>query len=218
MKYFIFSIDDGTIYDKKVVNILNSYHIHATFNLNSGLQDFIWYKDNKPVERLDLLANKDIYQGHEVASHSLTHPYMTMCPDEAIYHEVADDISNLKDIFNRSITTFAFPFEDYDERCINIIKNIYPISIIRVSQIDTSFRFPSDPYHIKITSWDVDDALSRVVDFINDDNAELFVFVAHSYDFEFANSYGKLKKLCQIITGDKNIKIITMKELNDIRL
>ena len=32
MKYFIFSIDDGTIYDKKVIDIFNKYGIKGTFN------------------------------------------------------------------------------------------------------------------------------------------------------------------------------------------
>ena len=77
MKYFIFSIDDGTIYDQKVIDIFNKYNIRATFNLNSGLQDFVWYKDDRPVERLKLFGNRHIYDTHEVASHSLTHPYLT---------------------------------------------------------------------------------------------------------------------------------------------
>ena len=51
MKYFIFSIDDGTIYDKKVIEIFNRYGIKGTFNLNSGLDGFIWYLNGRPIER-----------------------------------------------------------------------------------------------------------------------------------------------------------------------
>ena len=84
MKYFILSIDDGTIYDKEVIKILNAHHIKGTFNLNSGLDDFIWYKDDRPVNRLHLVDNIELYKGHEVASHSLTHPHLTMCSDDHI--------------------------------------------------------------------------------------------------------------------------------------
>ena len=213
IKYFIFSIDDGTIYDEKVIEIFNKHKIRATFNLNSGLQDFVWYKDDRPVNRLNLYEHKHIYDNHEVASHSLTHPYMTMCPDEEVFRQVVEDITNLSNIFNRSITTFAFPFTDFDDRTISIIKHISPISIIRVSEIDDSFKFPIDKWHVKITSWDIDDALKKVDRFINDDTADLFVFVAHAYDFEFANSYDKLERLCELVLSDKNIKIITMNEL-----
>ena len=31
------SYDDGTIYDEKLIGILNQYGLKATFNLNSGL-------------------------------------------------------------------------------------------------------------------------------------------------------------------------------------
>ena len=43
MKYFVFTVDDGTIFDKKVIAIFNKYGIKATFNLNTGLQDFVWF-------------------------------------------------------------------------------------------------------------------------------------------------------------------------------
>lgn len=41
-KIFLLSFDDGTIYDKRFVELLNKYNIPCTFNLNSGLEDFVW--------------------------------------------------------------------------------------------------------------------------------------------------------------------------------
>ena len=37
MKYLVFSIDDGTIFDRKTIKIFNRFNILATFYLNSGL-------------------------------------------------------------------------------------------------------------------------------------------------------------------------------------
>ena len=42
-KILIFSFDDGTIYDKRFVDLLNRYGLKATFNLNSGLEDYVWH-------------------------------------------------------------------------------------------------------------------------------------------------------------------------------
>ena len=95
MKLFIFSIDDGTIYDQKVLQIFDKYKINATFNLNSGLENFVWYLDDLPINRLNLKDNKDLYKNHEIASHSLTHPHLTMCPGEVIVKEVGEDITIL---------------------------------------------------------------------------------------------------------------------------
>lgn len=46
-KYFLLSFDDGTIYDRRFVELLNKYNIRGTFNLNSGLEDFVWYYEER---------------------------------------------------------------------------------------------------------------------------------------------------------------------------
>lgn len=217
MKYFVFSIDDGTIYDKKVIEIFNRYNIKATFNLNSGLDDFVWYLNDQPIERLKLPYCVKLYKGHEIASHSLTHPHLTMCPGDDIVREVGDDILNLERIFDRKITTFAFPFEDFDDRCISIIKHLHNIDTIRLSEVDDSFKLPIDDYHIKITSLDINDALVKFDRFINDEHATLFVFVSHGYDFYVNKTFDKLEELCQKVANNKNIKVITMSEIKTIK-
>lgn len=213
MKYFILSIDDGTVFDKKVVPILNKYGIKGTFNLNSGLEDFVWYNEGRPVRRLHLEEYRSLYDGHEVASHTLTHPHLTMCHNDHIGYEVGVDMENLGRIFKRPIRSFAFPFEDFDDRCIERIKAIGGISAIRVSEIDSSFAFPVDPFHIKITSLNVKEALSLFPEFEKDGNAELFVFVSHAYDFEFDGTYDELEKLCEMVTKAKGVRSIYTYEL-----
>ena len=212
MKSFVFAIDDGTVFDKKTVAIFNKYGIKATFNLNSGLQDFVWHKDWLEVQRLKLEENKAIYDGHEVASHSLTHPFLTSLSDEDVYREVGEDIDNLRNIFHREIESFSFPFDGFDERTIGIIKSL-GITHIILPAIDDSFRFPIDTCHIKVTSWNIDDALDKVRRFIEDDQAELFVYLSHSYDYEFDGSYDKLDELCRIVSERKDIRIVTIKDL-----
>ena len=212
MKYFILSIDDGTVYDEKVIPILNRHHIKGTFNLNSGLDDFVWYNDGRPVRRLSLSNNLELYKGHEVASHSLTHPHLTECCDDHVGYEVGVDKENLEHIFGRPVTSFAFPFEDFDERVISRIRAIGGFTAIRVSEVDPSFRFPLDPYHIKITSLDIHDALRLFPAFLQDEQAQLFVFVSHGYDFEFNDTYARLEELCQTVE-ESNVESIFTNEL-----
>ena len=212
MKKFVFAIDDGTVFDPKVIEIFNRYGISATFNLNSGLQGFVWFKDHLEVRRLRLEENKSIYDGHEVASHSLTHPYLTSLSDEDVYREVKEDIDNLRSIFHCDIQTFSFPFDSFDERAINIIKNL-GITHVILPVIDDSFHYPVDTFHIKVTSWDIDDALKKVQRFIEDEQAELFIYLSHSYDYEYGNSYEKLEALCKIVSENKDIKMINIKDI-----
>ena len=53
-KVFLLSFDDGTIWDKRLVELLNKYQIPGTFNLNSGLEDFVWEFEGKRVIRQHL--------------------------------------------------------------------------------------------------------------------------------------------------------------------
>ena len=214
MKYFVFSIDDGTIFDKDVIALLNKYHMKATFNLNSGLQDFTWYYGSTPITRLNLNENKHIYDGHEIASHSLTHPYLDQCYDERVAYEVGHDIYQLEQIFGREVIGFATPFETSGEREIRIVKTWTKAQYIRLSQIDESFEFPPDNYHFKCTSITIDRALELFDCFINDENAKLFVSVFHSYDLFTTSSMDRLEELLKKLSQHRDsIEVITFKQL-----
>ena len=217
MKYFVFSIDDGTIYDRTTIELFNKYNIKGTFNLNSGLQDFVWYLGELPIQRLSLYEARDLYNGHEVASHTLTHPYLDQCSYEDVIREVNEDIYNLENIFNREITSFATPFETCGEREVEIIRNSTKINNIRLSEIDESFSLPSDAYHIKVTSLDIRRALELFDTFINEDNASLFVYAGHSYDFFVDNTFTLLEELLKKLDMNKDkVKVVTMGELANI--
>ena len=214
MKYFVFSIDDGTIYDETTIEIFNRYGIKGTFNLNSGLQDFVWYLGDLPIRRLPLYEYRSLYDGHEVASHTLTHPYLDQCPDDVVVREVSEDINNLEAIFEHEVKSFATPFETCGDREVWLISNYTKATNIRLSEIDESFKKPSDPYHIKVTALDINRALELIQDFINDDNAELFVYAGHSYDFYVENTFYLLEELIKTLVNNKDsIKVTTMQEM-----
>ena len=134
-------------------------------------------------------------------------------PDDAVYHEVKEDVDNIERIFDRKVISFSFPFDGFDERTINIIKSV-GITHIILPEIDDSFKLPCDTCHIKVTSWNIDDALEKFERFIEDKNAELFVYLSHSYDYEFDDSYDKLEKMCQLVTSQEDIKTITIGEID----
>lgn len=213
MKIVCLSFDDGTIYDLKFIELLNKYNIKATLNLNSKLKDFIWYYENKPIKRLDLEKYKDMYDGHEVASHSLTHPYFSSLSKEEVIRQVKEDIDNLSKIFNYKIEGFAFPFHDQTEENIQTIKNNVELSYIRYSFLD-SCGVHKDRYHIHINAlYDDVDIYDRLIEFKNSDKEnELFVIAGHAYEFEVKNDWNKIEKLLKYLKNDKDINVLTLKE------
>lgn len=214
-KYFVFSIDDGTVFDRETIALFNRYGIKGTFNLNSGLPNYVWYLDGTPIERLNHERTWPLYHGHEVASHTLTHPDLAQCSPEEIYRQVNEDVANLKRIFMGDVTSFATPFETCGDREVEIIKSVPGLTNIRMSKIDESFAFPPDPFHYKVTSLDIDRALHLINDFKKIRGDALFIYAGHSYDFALAGSFGKLEELIKILLEQKDIEIVSMREATE---
>lgn len=214
MKIICLSFDDGTIYDLKFIQLLNKYNLKATFNLNSGLDDFIWYYNNEcPIKRLKLKNVIDKYIGHEVASHSLTHPYFSSLKEEEAIVEVYEDINNLSKIFGYKIEGFAFPFHDQTEENIVSIKDNVELSYIRYSYLKDTY-FPIDRYHIHINAlYDDEEIYHKLEQFINNslDNS-LFVIAGHAYEFEVKCDWEKIEKLLSYLSKEQAVTVLTMKE------
>ena len=73
-KAFNITYDDGVLQDERFVALLNRYGIKGTFNLNSQLmqEEFSWTHPNgMQVKRLPPERVKHLYDGHEVASHTI---------------------------------------------------------------------------------------------------------------------------------------------------
>ncbi len=213
MKIVSLSFDDGTIYDKRFVELLNKYGLKATLNLNSGLKDFVWYYGDKPIKRLNLKEVKHIYIGHEVASHSLTHPYFSSLSDEEIIREVRDDIENLENIFQQDVVGFAFPFHDQTEQNIQVVKDNLPLEYIRYSFLTDEY-LPRDRFHIPINAlYDDKDIYEKLNDFSNNSaKNSLFVIAGHSYEFEVKNDWDKIEELLAYLNTQKKFTVLPLRD------
>ena len=117
-KAFNVTYDDGVLQDVRFVELLNKYNLKGTFNLNSGLmeREFEWtHESGLVVKRLKKDVVVGLYKGHEVASHTLNHPYMENLTKEEIINELSQDKANLEQIFSREIKGFALPFHYYND-------------------------------------------------------------------------------------------------------
>ena len=213
MRIVCLSFDDGTIYDKRFIELLNKYNLKATLNLNSGLKDFVWYYDNKPIRRLGLEENKHLYDGHEVTSHSLTHPYFSSLSKEEIIYQVQTDIDNLSSIFGREVVGFAFPFHDQTEDNIKTVYENIKLEYIRYSYLTNDY-LPKDRYHIPIHAmYDDEDIYERLEEFKkNNLENSLFVIAGHAYEFEMKNDWDKIESLLIYLKDNKNLTVLTMRE------
>ncbi|MBQ3472016.1 MAG: polysaccharide deacetylase family protein, partial [Clostridia bacterium] len=80
-KVLTMSYDDGREFDRRLISIFNKYGIKGTFHLNSGLMDV-------DETRIQLDEVKELYKGHEVSCHTLTHPTIERCPLSQVVQQV----------------------------------------------------------------------------------------------------------------------------------
>ena len=215
-KIFLISFDDGTVWDRRFVELLNQYGMKATFNLNSGLEDFVWhYEDRFPVRRQVLADTIDLYQGHEVASHSLHHHWLNTLTPPQLSREVGDDCAALKQLFGLPEIGFGVPFTACGEREVNIIRKF--VRYIRLSEFSDSFAPPADPYHIPIHAlYNQPDIRQRIAAFAKSDlPISLFVMAGHSYELEVLNHWSYMEELLQYIRSFDFEIMTTMEFVND---
>ena len=127
-KAFTFSFDDGVLQDIRAIEILNEFNLKATFNLNSALLgtpnqlnvagEIINHTKVQPQEV------KEIYNGHEVAVHTLTHPLLTAESDQEIVRQIEEDRLALESMCGYPVRGMAYPCGgvNHDERVVSIVK------------------------------------------------------------------------------------------------
>lgn len=214
-KIFLISFDDGTVWDGRFVELLNKYGMKATFNLNSGLEDFVWqYEDRFPVRRQILSETGEQYRDHEVASHTLHHHWLNSLTPPQLSREVGEDCENLKKIFGLSEIGFGVPFTACGEREVNLIKKY--VRYIRLSEFAQSFALPEDPYHIPIHAlYNQPDVRQRIAAFAESGlPVSLFVMAGHSYELEVLNHWDYMEQLLQYIRSFGFQVMTTMEFVN----
>ena len=215
-KIFLISFDDGTVWDRRFVELLNKYGMKATFNLNSGLEDFVWhYEDRFPVRRQILADTVALYRGHEVASHSLHHHWLNTLTPPQLAWEVGEDCAALKKLFHLEEIGFGVPFTACGEREIRIIRKF--LRYIRLSEFSDSFAPPEDPYHTPIHAlYNQPDIRQRIARFAESTlPLSLFVMAGHSYELEVLDHWGYMEELLQYIRSFGFEVMTTMDFVND---
>ena len=103
---------------KGILDILDSYGIKATFFLVG------FWVDNFP----DMVKEIDA-RGHEIGTHSETHPHMPKLTAEKMTEELKTSSQKITAITGKSVEIFRPPFGDYNNTLIEVCEaqNIIPI-------------------------------------------------------------------------------------------
>ncbi len=224
-KIFTMSYDDGVIWDEPFLKILNKYGIKATFNLNSGLLgdrvDLTQMGITFNHDKVEPHAVKALYAGHEVATHSATHPVLTKLDDETLVRQIMDDRAALSELVGYDVDGHAYPCGPYDDRVAKVLRERCGIRYARTVDAHRTFAVPKNPMTWHPTCHHGDAALFELAEkFLAAKPAEgedlLFYVWGHTYEFNIHDDWDRIERFCQMISGHADVIYATNREALDL--
>lgn len=208
-KALTMSYDDGPIFDRELVSIFNQYKIKGTFHLNSGTFD----KDQF-VKASEI---KELYKGHEVSVHTVTHPFLTQISTEEIIREIIDDRKNLEALTGYPVRGMSYPFGVYNEDLLKVLP-VLGIEYSRTVVSTHSFGLPSNFLTWHPTCHHNENILEKCKEFKKTtpwEQLTLFYVWGHSYEFDREKNWDLIKEFCKIVSFDDSVWYATNVEIMD---
>lgn len=222
-KAVTFSFDDGVTQDIRLIEILNKYGLKCTFNLNSeflGLEGTL-DRNGRTVRHDKIPASKvkEIYYGHEVAVHTLTHPFLPSCDEKEIIRQVEKDRRNLSKLCGYEVVSMAYPCggENNDDRVAEIIRNNTGVKLARGLTSTYSFAPQDNLLRFKPTVYYIEEKLEEIVEeFLTLETSEpaLLYIWGHSYEMDAEYiTWEKFEQICKRLAFHDDIFYGTNKEV-----
>lgn len=208
-KVLTMSYDDGKIADRKLIEIFNQYGIKGTFHINSGL---LGSGDRVPKEEI-----KELYQGHEVATHTCTHPTIARSPKEQIIEEVIEDRKELERIVDYTVRGLSYPNGSYNQ----LIKEMLPflgIEYGRTVKSTGDFSIPDNFLEWQPTCHHNKRLLELAEDFIRLHKKQYLYMMyvwGHSYEFDHDQNWNLIEQFCERVGKHEDIWYATNIEIVD---
>lgn len=218
-KVVTMSYDDGKKGDRRLIEIFNKNSMKGTFHLNAGLME----KNESQIiesyqERIQKEEIKDLYKGHEVACHTLTHPTIERCPISQVVLQVIEDRKELESLVDYTVRGMSYPNGSYTER----IKAMLPSVGIEYSRIvgnSENFSMPRDLYEWKSTCHHNNKNLLKLADeFLSlSKKQHLYMFYVwgHSFEFDRDNNWSIIEDFCEKIGNNDEIWYATNIQIVD---
>lgn len=224
-KAVTFSYDDGVTQDIRMINLLNKYGLKATFNLNSELLGTPWILSYQGVRASHYKVSpkdvKEIYAGHEVAAHTLTHPRLPELDDAEVIRQVEADRQNLSELVGYEVIGMAYPCGgiNNDDRVAALIRENTGVKYARTITSVDSFDLQDNLYRFNPNVHDLFEGdrlmeLGRKFVESNPDKPQILYIWGHSYEMDFAeDNWAKLEEFCKLVANRDDIFYGTNREV-----
>lgn len=216
------SFDDGHTFDRRVVGAFNAWGLKGTFNLNSGKLQ----RTGKPAveapgakrTHLDASEIAELYRGHEVAIHTVTHPWLDRLDASQIATEVLEDRKALEDLVGYPVRGMAYPFGAYDARVIETLRGL-GVVYSRTCENAASCFPPAEPLawastaHQYAANPSVPERFAAL--HANPRYSGVFYIWGHAFEFFDKNDWEGIERIFKPLSGHADVWYCTNIELFD---
>ena len=213
-KAITFSYDDGVTQDERLIALFNKYGMKCTFNLNSDLlgrpgellREGVHVRHDKFAPELV----RKIYEGHEVATHSLTHPDLVKLSEAEIIREVENDRIKLSELVGYEVVGHAYPFGTCDRRVADVLENKTGVKYARTVTSTYNFDIQTDLQLFNPTVYhhrEMDKMFELGERFLklDTDEPQLFYIWGHAYEFDIHDDWKRFEEFLEMMSGRSDI-------------
>ena len=202
------SYDDGVVQDRRLVEIFNRYGIRGSFHLNAGLLD-------KPstVAAEEVAA---LYAGHEISSHSLTHPFLERVSTAEVLHEILEDRRILESLCSYPVRGMSYPMGTDNTEVLKVLPTL-GIRYARTTKTTEKFIVPDDFLQWHPTCHHDNEKLFELLEKFkaNKYPLPLFYVWGHSYEFDRKDNWARIERFCAEAGGMEDTWYATNIEIYD---
>lgn len=216
-KAVTFSYDDGVTQDTRLIELMNKYGVKSTFNLNSALlgQRGILIRGGQRISHYKIHPEdvKYVYDGHEVAAHTLSHPNLTTLDDAEVIRQVEQDRVALSELAGYDVVGMAYPCGgvNNNERVAGIIRNNtgvrYCRTITNTDRFDPQddlYRLAPNVYHI--LEFDRLMEMGRRFVELDTDKPQILYIWGHAYEMDYhPDDWNRLEAFFRLIANRPDI-------------
>lgn len=223
-KIITFSFDDGVTDDVRLIELFNRYGLKGTFNLNSGTLSNMcsrWKyvggmrgEKCKDVTHYNFFKHQNLYDGHEIAVHTHTHPHMNSLSYDDQYAEIWLDKKFLSTLCDYEIVGMASPFGEQNAETVRAMQAC-GIRYCRTTRSTYKFDFPIEFPLFDPTCSFIDPRRTELAEeFLTNsrDTDMLFYIWGHSYELVTRQDWADFEEFCKLISHREGVEYLTNRE------
>ena len=222
LKAFTMSYDDGVRQDKRLVQIMKTYGLKGTFNINSGLFE---ESPNRKTESGRMSESEAIAllngDNTEVAVHGFKHFSLAEMGREQSLNDVLEDRKTLEKTFGKIVKGMAYPNGSVSDSVVEILKNC-GINYCRTVRSTHNFEIGENWLKLDPTCHHNDPRLMELAEkFVNlkpetnywGNRPQMFYLWGHAYEFDDNNNWEVIENFAKFISNRNDIWYATNGEI-----